>query len=265
MRPLSAVERFFERLFERPSTRLLGARVHPVHLLRRLERAMEHGRRTDGRRTRVPDRFSIHLHPDDVRRLGPGADLPVELAAGALAFARRHGYALGSRPRVEVIADPATRPGEVEVEGTFSSPADGPGIDAVERATGGTRVFEAPAASGPRATLVLCEPHAPSRTIALDGASLVIGRSAACDLVLADARASRRHARLAVRDGHLVLTDLGSTNGTRVNGRSVQELAVGEGDEIRIGDSVLMVAAVTDDPRRGGPGPATPSGQRSAG
>ncbi|HSO29299.1 MAG TPA: DUF3662 and FHA domain-containing protein [Candidatus Sulfomarinibacteraceae bacterium] len=254
MRPLSAVERFFERLFERPSTRLLGARVHPVHLLRRLERAMEHGRRADGRRTLVPNRFTVRLHPDDVRRLGPRADLPLELASRALDFARRHGYTLHGRPTVELVTDPAARRGDVEVEASFTDPVHDPGIAAAEGDPGRTRVFAAPVPSGPRATLLLREPHARSRTVKVEGATVVIGRSGTSDLVLADVRASRRHARLTVRDGHLVLTDLGSTNGTRVNGRSVREVAVGEGDEIRIGDSVLIVATVSDDPGQDGPG-----------
>ena len=41
MRPFAALERFLERLFERPSARLLGARLEPVTLARRLERAMD--------------------------------------------------------------------------------------------------------------------------------------------------------------------------------------------------------------------------------
>jgi hypothetical protein len=132
MRPLSAVERFFERLFERPSARLLGVAAHPVHLLRRVERAMEHGRRTDGRRTIAPDRFTIRLHPGDLRRLGPRADLPFELASGVLASARRHAYTLQARPSVEVVTGPAGRPGEVEVLARFSGRAGDSGTDAVE-------------------------------------------------------------------------------------------------------------------------------------
>lgn len=264
MRPLSAVERFFERLFERPSTWLLGARVHPVHLLRRLERTMEHGRRGAGVRTVVPDRFTIRLHPDDLRGLGPRANLPAELAAGATAFARRHGYRLGARPQVEVVADRAVRPGEVEVAGIVSG-APGGSTDAAEAALGRTRIFETPAAVGPAATLVVREPRGPTRTFALDGRTLVIGRSAQSDLVLADVRASRRHARLANQGGHLVLTDLGSSNGTLVNGRSVREVAVGAGDEIRIGDAVLTVALVPDDPGVGDPGSPAPRPLGSAG
>jgi len=74
-----------------------------------------------------------------------------------------------------------------------------------------------------------------------------IGRSSECELVLRDPRASRQHARLTARDGVLVLTDLGSTNGTHVNGQRVSEVVLGEGDRISIGETVLIVGRQPDD------------------
>ena len=79
-----------------------------------------------------------------------------------------------------------------------------------------------------------------------DGSSLTIGRAADNDLVLADGRVSRHHARIAGRRGTLVYTDLGSTNGSRVNGATVGELVLGAGDRIELGDTTLMVEATGD-------------------
>lgn len=251
MRPLSSVERFFERLLERPTARIFRPRLHPVQILRRVERAMERGRRPDGGRTVVPDRFTIRIHPADLARLAPGADLPAELATGSLAFARAHGYAVLARPRVAVIADASGHPGEVEVEGRFSNPSSGPDLGALDTALQGTRVFEVAIARGARATLVVREPKRAPRSITIEGGTLTIGRDASSGLALADPRASRRHARLVARGGVLILTDLGSTNGTRVNGQAVRELAIGAGDEVRIGDSVIEVAAIDDVPEDG--------------
>ena len=70
--------------------------------------------------------------------------------------------------------------------------------------------------------------------------------------MLSDSRVSRRHARLTARDGVLVLTDLGSTNGTRVNGHRVTEMVLGAGDRIQIGETSLVVEAA---PSRGGRAP----------
>ncbi len=79
------------------------------------------------------------------------------------------------------------------------------------------------------------------RRIPMTGAPMRIGRAPECELVLKDNRVSRRHARLAARDGVLVLTDLGSTNGTRVNGNRVTEVVLGAGDRIQIGETSLVV------------------------
>jgi hypothetical protein len=75
----------------------------------------------------------------------------------------------------------------------------------------------------------------------LRAASLLIGRSSACQLVLADDTVSRRHAELRVEDGCWVLRDLGSSNGTWVNGRRVVEAEVRPGDVVQLGASALRL------------------------
>ena len=104
MPPLAAIERFFERLFERPSARLFRTRVQPVQIQRRIERAMETGRRPTGERTLVPNRFIVHLNPDELAGFDGVADeLAADLADEALSFARAHRYALTDRPRVDLV------------------------------------------------------------------------------------------------------------------------------------------------------------------
>jgi pSer/pThr/pTyr-binding forkhead associated (FHA) protein len=64
---------------------------------------------------------------------------------------------------------------------------------------------------------------------------VVMGRSSACQWIFADDTVSRRHAELLVVDGRWMLRDLGSSNGTWVNGRRVVEAEVTTGDEIVLG------------------------------
>ncbi|HEX3265882.1 MAG TPA: FhaA domain-containing protein [Candidatus Limnocylindrales bacterium] len=236
---MSRVERFFERLVERPSARLFGTRLQPLQILRRIERAMEADRGAEGHRGLVPDQFTVRLHPEDLAALLPADEVATELASGALSFARSHGYALRERPRVILRPDPRRRPGEVEIETAVSAEAEAipvaPGIDS------GTRVFEVPVVRAPAVVLQIHEPGKAARRIPMSGAQMGIGRAPECDLVLKDSRASRRHARLAARDGVLVLTDLGSTNGTRVNGHRVTEVVLGAGDRVQIGETSLVV------------------------
>lgn len=244
IRPISAVERFLERLLERPSARLFGTRVQPVQLHRRIERAMEQGKIAGRGGVRVPDRITIRLRPQDLARLDHSADLAVDLASQALEWARRRAYALEARPRVRLVGDDDLRPGDIEVEARFSGPpsvGDEPGLEASR-----TRVFQVPVVRAPRATIDVLEPSGRRRTVVAGGAPLSIGRADDNALVLEDERVSRHHARLQARMGLLILTDLGSSNGTRLNGSRIREVALGDGDVVEVGDSVLTIIAIAE-------------------
>ena len=109
-----------------------------------------------------------------------------------------------------------------------------------------TMVFTVPRATAPAARLRIVAPGGHETVCEFDGTSLTIGRAADNDLVLADSRVSRHHARLSGRRGTLVYSDLASTNGSRVNGVAVSELVLGAGDRIEVGDTVLVVETAGD-------------------
>jgi hypothetical protein len=259
--PLAAVERFFERIFERQTARLFRTKLQPIQLQRRMERAMESERHRDGGRTIVPNRYALQLASADLealRELHP--NLAADLADAALAFARGHAYTLVDRPTVALVAGAGVRPGDVLVTtagGQRPDAAERPGVAAGsdELATAGretseppsidhTAVFVIPRVESSKAVIREIQPDGTSRSFVADGRPLTIGRAPDNGLVLADGRASRHHARLYGRRGALVLADLGSTNGSWVNDRRIEEMALGEGDQIRIGDTILVVESV---------------------
>jgi pSer/pThr/pTyr-binding forkhead associated (FHA) protein len=80
---------------------------------------------------------------------------------------------------------------------------------------------------------------ADDRAYALAKPSVTIGRLPECDVVVDDAGASRQHARIRRTESGFVLTDLGSTNGTMVNGEPIQEHVLEHGDRITIGETEL--------------------------
>ena len=279
MPPFAAIERFFERLFERPTARLFRARLQPLQLQRRIERAMEAERLATADRTLVPNRFVVHLHPADLEAFGDMTEsLASELADGALVFARTRRFMLVDRPRVALLADPTVERADIRVVARFADPIAGHDRPALEPAgtfaegrpatrhggpraaeahprsvEGGnvavhsdTMVFTVPRPSAPSARLRIIGREGDEHVHAFDGTGLTIGRSGDNDLVISDARVSRHHARISGRRGTLVYADLGSTNGSRVNGIEVGELVLGAGDRIELGDTVIIVEVAGD-------------------
>lgn len=94
--------------------------------------------------------------------------------------------------------------------------------------------------------VILSTPGRPAQVFSVRAATMTIGRGAANDIILRDARASRVHARLAWGADGCTLVDLDSANGTRVNGDLVQQTSVQPGDVIRIGDSRLHLDTGAD-------------------
>jgi hypothetical protein len=80
-----------------------------------------------------------------------------------------------------------------------------------------------------------------------EGQEIVIGRSSELDMVLVEEMVSRKHARIALSDGTISIEDLGSTNGTFVNGEKVQQGTLREGDRVLIGTNILKVVAAPQD------------------
>ena len=66
-----------------------------------------------------------------------------------------------------------------------------------------------------------------------------IGRLAESDVMIDDKGVSRRHAQIRTKDGRSTLTDLGSTNGTKLNGQQVQSRPLSDGDRITVGNTVI--------------------------
>lgn len=240
MGPFAALERFLERLFERPAARLPGARLEPVTLVRRLERAIDQERRAGSDGLVAPTRLTLAVCPADAAALAVLGGLEFELADAALAHARQRGYRIPERPVVALVGDAAVAPGEVRVAAAF---ADGrpPLAPAAPGVPGRTLVHPLPPVLPPGAMLRVTSGPAAGRAVALDGRPLTIGRAADADVVVGDPLVSRHHARLAPRSGRLVLSDLGSTNGTIVNSQAIREAVVGPGDRIQIGSTRLEI------------------------
>lgn len=125
-----------------------------------------------------------------------------------------------------------TRPPVVETVAAARAPSPAPRPPA-----------EAPLPPGGVTRLVaLAPPALAGRVWDLAGERVVVGRSPDCDLVLDDPRVSKRHAALSRRDGRWWIEDLGSTNGTVVDGRPLHApTALTPGGRIELGGTMLEV------------------------
>jgi len=261
--PLAAIERFFERLFERPPARLFAARVEKEQLVRQLQRAMEAERQVTRQRTYAPSFYRVLLSGEDLRALDGTPGLLEDLGEGLRVHARGRGYVLRSRPRVVLDALPELMPGEVKVVAQAAAPSvesppasvQEPPADAAAPSAGSassgqrraagedgqTAIFVATRPRVPSATISVRVPGRPPWQVPLNGGRLRVGRAMDNDIVLPDDRVSRHHGQINVRFGTLVYSDLGSTNGSFVNGHRVSEIALGPTDVLLLGRSALTI------------------------
>lgn len=85
---------------------------------------------------------------------------------------------------------------------------------------------------------------------ALDKKEVTVGRSSDCDLWVEDSAISRKHFKLQVKKGEIKIVDLGSTNGTHVNGEKVNEKVLKEGDKIQISKDTILEFNYLDETRK---------------
>lgn len=111
---------------------------------------------------------------------------------------------------------------------------------AAAEAAGLGRAAPEPAEDGPRLVVLSSPSYPPGTIVRLEG-DVTFGRAVACDVVLeGDAYASSQHASVFVRDAARYVRDLGSTNGTHVDGHQIiAEHRLRPGDEVRVGETEL--------------------------
>jgi tetratricopeptide (TPR) repeat protein len=117
-----------------------------------------------------------------------------------------------------------------------------------------TMMFDAsellqPRTAGPQGVITILEGNDAGKEYFLRGEATIVGRGLDCDLVLNDPSVSRRHFRLERAGDTYTMIDLGSGNGTKVNGTRVTEMVLGQSAHISIGTSVLQFGFVGSDAR----------------
>ena len=213
---MQGFEKRLEKLVEGTFSKAFRSGIEPVEVGRKVTRALDADRQVgvDGVPV-APNNIGVYLAPDDFERFSSFADaLARELAEVAREHAKAEGYHFVGPVTVTLVADDELGAGECDVAAEIHE---------------GARV----------GSLVLPD----GRRLPLGEEMMSLGRMSDCDIVVADPRVSRRHAEIKPAGHGFVVTDLGSMNGTVVNGSPIREHPLTDGDEIRLGNTVLRFEA----------------------
>src|ERR1700758_1761920 len=195
---LQQFEQRLERLVEGAFAKAFRSGLQPVEIGRRITREMDLGRRVGVRGLIAPNHFTVKLPSADYNRFSSFLDsLSRELGDAAREHARTEGYEFVGPVQVELVDDPQIRANRYSIEAEVREGPDGLPAGSIRLSDG--------------------------RRITIGAQALVLGRLPECAIVLNDSNVSRRHAEIRRRGSDVLVVDLGSTNGTRVNGVRVKE------------------------------------------
>ena len=194
--------------------------VRPIEIGRRLVADMDENRSVDADGRRIaPNHFVVALNPNDLDQLSSfRAALETELVEAAKEYARDEGYVLRGPVTVKMSDDASIKTGRIQITSKVSAKE-----------------------SSPMAASLVVTGRDP---LPLADRTVTIGRSPDCDISFDDANVSRRHAEIRVVLGAYVISDLGSTNGTQVNGVPITlERTLRDGDIITLGSHSIAFEA----------------------
>jgi Protein of unknown function (DUF3662)/FHA domain len=249
------IESKIEGLFEGVFGRAFRTHVQPIELARKLAKEMDDHRTVSVSRVYVPNEYTIYLSPSDREQLsGYEESLVGELEEYLAEHARRERYAVLTAPKVLVTTDGDLAVGEFGIATRLVSadpgtpdapPPDLPDLPLDQPAQ--TMIYRPPTppvddGDGPPApperevvTLTIA-----GRTEEITSPRVVLGRSRTCDVHVADVNVSRRHAEIRQEGATYWIVDLGSTNGTLLNGKRVERDRLRDGDTITLGSSDVV-------------------------
>jgi hypothetical protein len=216
---LKGFERRLERAIEGTFARAFKSGLRPVEVGRRLIREMDDNRSVDVRgRTVVPNSFAVQLSPDDHAQFSEIADtMARELAEAAREHARDEGYSFLGPVSVTIDETEQLRAGAFSIDARLKEGQGGAGAGSLILPTG--------------------------ERIPLGERTITIGRKPESTIVLGDPNASRAHAEIRPQGAGFVMVDLGSTNGSRINGVRVSHQELDDGDELTFGNTRIRFEA----------------------
>jgi hypothetical protein len=236
MTGLEKFERFFENVMEGTVGRIFRSPIQPTEIGRRLERSMESNQVVSVDGIIVPNDYHVYMNPLDMVVF---ADfVPVlchQMEDWLIDLADQRDYGFIDQVRVQIFGDETIARRAIHVDASIT---ELPNFDKVKQdELQRTEVYRVVKHTGdvPPKLLRFANGDNAGETIIIRRAVVSIGRSLDNDVIIDSAEVSRHHARIEVRDGQYEIVDLGSTNGTAVNGRPANHSRLNHGDRITFG------------------------------
>jgi hypothetical protein len=264
---LKHIEKRMESLVEGVFGRAFRRQIHPVEIAKGLTKQMDEGRMVSISRTYAPNDFTVHLSKEDTESIRAyQTSLEDELIQYASTHAENKNYHLMTPPRIRFETEDTLRFGEFGVTAKLTG-GDGPREKGAPQDTSGqTRIFRTEESSGgeiDQGTATISAEEARRHGLAREIVEVVlgdskhqlegrgpwsVGRSQENDIVINDPNVSRRHARISRTDNGFVVEDLGSTNGTLLDGAPIDRERIEGGDELTFGQSTARFIRRIDSP-----------------
>ncbi len=230
---------------ERTLTRSSHSRLQPVEIAKRLARVMDADQVVGVLGVRVPNIFDVDLSPADFGQFKPiQSSVTREVETYLSRYARDRLFVLASPPIVRLHSRGDLKSGEFGVRAQMEDiqplPSESRRREEVEAAQYTRPLPVTTAAPAPAPRRHVSQLVSANRAYHLEGSPVTIGRSPGSDVTIDDRRVSRRHAQLVLEDGHWLMEDLGSTNGTAINGKLVTHGRLQDGDRLSLGGFELV-------------------------
>jgi hypothetical protein len=242
---LQRFERRLEGMVEGTFARVFKSELQPVEVASAVQHEMDERAAIVAQgRTLVPNDFVVEIAQTDADRLDVLAeDLGVELATLARDHAKEQGYSFVGPVRIRFEGVPDLTTGTFRIR---SGVIRGHTVEAGEVRQPVSDLPRAPSSHFPGRPRLVVSGSSPGTgvtagsTYELQTPVTLLGRGTDCDLRLVDPGVSRHHSELRVEDAQVVLVDLGSTNGTFVNGQPVRRVALTDGTTVTLGRTTMI-------------------------
>lgn len=250
---IATLEKWLEKAIEGFFNRGFRGKIQPIEIAKRLGKEMENNKTISISKVYVPNYYLVHLSSEDGEKMKAFQQaLSEELSEYLLNQGIKAKYIFLSGPEVSFAIDDSLSSGQIRLESRFTEgkksiednkEVTDPKIQPIVSQT--TQIFSTKEMfRQEQGELLVVKGPDQGKKFILGKETMIIGRKRTNEIYLNDSNVSRCHAKVEYQDGIYNISDLGSTNGTLVNGELVTNIILSQDDTIEVGKTTLIFKVV---------------------